>query len=80
MNVKEWLGENNTLGIDIWNRKYRYEEESFDEWVNRVSGNNKEVGQLIKNKKFLFGGRILANRGLENKGKKISLSDRKSVV
>ena len=75
MNVKEWLGENNTLGIDIWNRKYRYEEESFDEWIDRVSGNNKEVGQLIKDKKFLFGGRILANRGLENKGKKISLSN-----
>lgn len=75
MNAKEWLGENNTLGIDIWNRKYRYEEESFDEWVDRVSGNNKEVGQLIKDKKFLFGGRILANRGLENKGKKISLSN-----
>ena len=30
---------------------------------------------LFKEKKFLFGGRILANRGLENKGRKISLSN-----
>ena len=56
-------------------RKYRYENETFDEWINRVSGGNSEIANLIKEKKFLFGGRILANRGLENKGRKISLSN-----
>lgn len=75
MTVQEWLGSDNQLGIDIWERKYRYENESFDEWIARVSGNNVSIAELIKEKKFLFGGRILANRGLENKGRKISLSN-----
>lgn len=75
MTVQEWLGEENQLGIDIWERKYRYDNESFDEWLYRVSGGDAEVEKLIEEKKFLFGGRILANRGLENNGKKISLSN-----
>lgn len=75
MTVQEWLGAENQLGQDIWERKYRYENETFDEWINRVSGGNSEIVNLIKEKKFLFGGRILANRGLENKGRKISLSN-----
>lgn len=75
MTVQEWSGTENQLGQDIWERKYRYENETFDEWINRVSGGNSEIANLIKEKKFLFGGRILANRGLENKGRKISLSN-----
>ena len=75
MTVQEWLGYDNQLGVDIWERKYRYENETFDEWIDRVSGGNPEIANLIKEKKFLFGGRILANRGLENKGRKISLSN-----
>lgn len=75
MTVQEWLGTENQLGQDIWERKYRYENETFDEWINRASGGNSEIANLIKEKKFLFGGRILANRGLENKGRKISLSN-----
>ena len=75
MTVQEWLATENQLGQDIWERKYRYENETFDEWINRVSGGNSEIANLIKEKKFLFGGRILANRGLENKGRKISLSN-----
>lgn len=75
MTVQEWLGTENQLGQDIWERKYRYENETFDEWINRVSGGNSEIANLIKEKKFLFGGRILANRGLENKGRKISFSN-----
>lgn len=64
MNVQDWLGKDNQLGIDIWERKYRKNNESFDEWLDRVSGNNKEVRQLIVDKKFLPGGRILSNRGI----------------
>lgn len=75
MNAKDWLGKDNQLGIDIWNKKYRYNNESFDGWLDRVSGKNEEVKNLIRQKKFLFGGRILANRGLENKGRKVSLSN-----
>lgn len=59
----KWLSENQ-LSYDIWNKKYRNNNESFDEWLNRVSNNDDKVKQLIIDKKFLFGGRILANRGL----------------
>ena len=64
MNVQEWLGEENQLGIDIWEKKYRYENETFEEWLDRVSGGNQYIRTLIKEKKFLFGGRILANRNI----------------
>lgn len=67
MTVQEWLGQDNSLGIDIWTRKYQHDGESFDEWLDRVSGGNTSVRKLILEKKFLFGGRILANRGLQQK-------------
>lgn len=68
MTVQEWLGKDNQLGIDIWEKKYRYNNESFDEWLDRVSGGNEDLKQLIKERKFLFGGRTLANRGTNKKG------------
>lgn len=66
MLVEQWLGKDNKLGIDIWNRKYRKNEETFDQWLDRVSNNNKDVRQAILNKKFIPGGRILSNRGIKN--------------
>lgn len=75
MTLDEWLGHDNQIGKDIWTNKYRFKDETFDEWINRISGGNKNIAELIRQKKFLFGGRILANRGLENKGRKISLSN-----
>lgn len=75
MTVQEWLGEDNKLGIDIWRKKYQYENETFDEWLDRISSGNIELKEMIKNKEFLFGGRILANRGLQNIGKKVSFSN-----
>ena len=75
MTVEEWLGKDNTLGIDIWKNKYQYKGETFDEWLERVSDGDDDVAEMIKQKKFLFGGRILANRGTENDGRKISLSN-----
>lgn len=68
MEVQEWLGKDNELGIDIWNKKYRYNNESFEEWLERVSGGNAELKQIIFEKKFLFGGRTLSNRGTDKKG------------
>ena len=62
----EWLN-GNQLSYDIWDKKYRYNNEGFQEWLNRVSGGNEHIKRLIKDKKFLFGGRTLANRGT-NKG------------
>lgn len=68
MTVEEWLGEDNQLGIDIWHKKYRYQNETFDEWVNRVSGGDEEVKRIIMERKFLFGGRTLSNRGTGKHG------------
>ena len=64
--IEDWL--KSQLAIDIWNKKYRYGNESFEQWLNRVSGGNKDVRKLILDKKFLFAGRILANRGTDNTG------------
>lgn len=64
MTVEQWLGPQNQLGIDIWKRKYCKNNESFDEWLDRVSGHDEAVKQAIIDKKFLFGGRILSNRGV----------------
>lgn len=75
MDEKEWLGEGNQLGMDIWKNKYRDNEETFEEWIGRVSGHDEDVAELLRQQKFLFGGRILANRGLEYEGKKITLSN-----
>ena len=66
MNEKDWL-KGSELGIDIWSKKYQHNGESFDDWLNRVSGGNLDIRQLILEKKFLFGGRILSNRGLQAK-------------
>lgn len=61
MRVEEWLGRENQLGVDIWNGKYKFNDESFDEWIDRVSNNNSQLKQMILEKKFLFGGRTLTN-------------------
>ena len=73
--LEEWLGEENQIGIDIWEKKYRYNNESFDEWVDRVSGGDEDVKELILSKKFLFAGRILSNRGTQMDGRKVTYSN-----
>ena len=75
MKIEEWLGQDNQLGMDIWKDKYCQDGEDFEQWLERISGGNREIAQLIREKKFLFGGRILSNRGLENQGRKVSLSN-----
>lgn len=67
MTEQEWLN-NNQLSLDIWNKKYRYNNETFEEWLDRVSGGDSEIKRLIREKKFLFGGRTLANRGIKESG------------
>lgn len=68
MLVQDWLGKDNQLGVDIWTKKYQYNNETFEEWLDRVSNGNAELKQLIKERKFLFGGRTLANRGTGKRG------------
>lgn len=73
LTIEEWT--NNELAISIFNNKYRYENETFMQTVRRISGGNEAVMRLILDKKYLPGGRICANRGLENEGRKVSLSN-----
>ena len=75
MTVQEWLGKDNTIGIDAWSKKYPYENETYDEWLNRIGKDNENLKKLIRELKFLFGGRILSNRGLHNKGIKVTYSN-----
>lgn len=72
MTEKEWLNENQ-LSLDIWHKKYQVNGETFEEWLDRVSGSNKDIRELIKDKKFIFGGRILASRGVT--GRRVTYSN-----
>ena len=67
MTEREWLNDNK-LSLDIWSNKYRFEDETFEAWLDRVSGGNNDIKRLIREKKFLFGGRTLANRVVPNSG------------
>ncbi|MDD3029875.1 MAG: adenosylcobalamin-dependent ribonucleoside-diphosphate reductase [Alphaproteobacteria bacterium] len=75
MTIQEWLGARNQLGIDIWEKKYRHNNETFDAWLDRVSGGDSVIREYIVQKKFLFAGRILAGRGLASDEMKVSLSN-----
>ena len=75
MKLEQWLGTENQLGMDIWKKKYQQNNETFDEWLDRVSGGNEKIRQLIVEKKFLFGGRILSNRGLAKEDRKLTYSN-----
>lgn len=72
MNIEEWLDD--SLGRDIWRKKYCYNNsENFEDWLERISAGDPEIKDLILHKKFLFGGRVLANRGLNQE--KVTLSN-----
>lgn len=66
MTEQEWLNDNQ-LSLDIWNKKYRNEDETFEEFLDRICVGQENIKDLIRSKKFIFGGRILANRGIKNK-------------
>lgn len=65
MNLDQWIKTD--LGKEIWSRKYQVGDETFEEWLDRVSNHNEQVKQLIRERKFLFGGRILAARGVTDR-------------
>lgn len=73
MKLNDWL--NNDLSHSTWQDKYQNNDETFDEWLDRISNNNDDLKQLIIDKKFIFGGRILANRGLQKNGTKVTYSN-----
>lgn len=72
MTVDEWLN-NESLPITIWKNKYQQDDESFEQWLNRVSGYDFEIKELIRKQKFIFAGRILSNRGIT--GRKLTYSN-----
>lgn len=66
MTKEEWLN-NNELSLTILNKKYLNNGESFENFLDRISGGNKSIKELILEKKFIFGGRILASRGVTSR-------------
>lgn len=70
MELSEWL--QTKIGRDIWENKYRHNNETLDEFFNRISDDSNII-RLLKEKKFLPAGRTLANRGIKNK--KLSYSN-----
>ncbi len=74
-NIRNAKWKMDDLQRSIWSNKYQHNDESFNDWIDRVSGGNKKVAKLIRERKFLFGGRILANRGLYKEGIKGTYSN-----
>ena len=72
--VEEWVN-GNQLSIDIINKKYLQKGETFKDWCDRVTGGNEEYKRMFIEKKFIPGGRILSNRGLDNKAIKATMSN-----
>lgn len=65
MTVQEWLGADNQLGIDIITKKYMHNE-TFDEFIRRISNGNDFLKNIILEKKYLHGGRTLSNYNTHN--------------
>ncbi|MGL5754122.1 MAG: adenosylcobalamin-dependent ribonucleoside-diphosphate reductase [Paraclostridium sp.] len=74
-NIRKKPWEMDELQKSIWKNKYRYNGENFDEWINRISAKSNRIAKLIRQKRFLFAGRILANRGLYKDGLKVTYSN-----
>lgn len=79
MTVKDWLDTDDQACIDIVERKYIQEidgeKESFSHFISRVADDNEDYIDLILNRKFIPGGRILAGRGMKKYGQRITYSN-----
>lgn len=78
----KWLDDDYIM--DTWNKKYRnviqvdkntVNSETLQNWFKRVCNDDEELIKRMEDMKFLFGGRILANRGLVTKDHKVTLSN-----
>ena len=63
------------LQRDIWTKKYKAENENFDEFFERISGGNQKIKEYMIKKMFLPGGRIIASRGHHKSNRKITYSN-----
>ena len=43
MTLEEWLGYDNELGKSIWINKYQKNNETFEEWLERISNKNNNI-------------------------------------
>lgn len=59
----------------IFNKKYRYNDETKDAFYKRVTGGNQRMEELLRNDVFVYGGRILSNRGLYKDGINVTYSN-----
>lgn len=66
MTIQEWLN-NEDLPVTIWEKKYRQNSEDFEQWLDRISAGHENVKQLVRDQKFIFAGRILSNRGVNDR-------------
>lgn len=66
MTLYEWLGSDNEVGISIGEKKYIHPDETFDEFIDRVSANDSTLKDYILRQIILLGGRTFANRGIGN--------------
>lgn len=74
LTAEHW--EMTELQSAIWAKKYNFKgEESFSTWLDRITNHNNKLRSRVLNRQFLFGGRILANRGLPEKGIKVTYSN-----
>ena len=78
----KWLDDDYIM--DTWNKKYRnvvrvdentVNSETLHNWFKRVCNGDEGLIKRMEDMKFLFGGRILANRGLVTKNHKVTLSN-----
>ena len=78
----KWLDDDYIM--DTWNKKYRnlvrvdentVNSETLQDWFKRVCNGDEELIKRMEDMKFLFGGRILANRGLVTKDHKVTYSN-----
>ena len=75
MKLREQGWQMTDLQRDIYEQKYRHENESFKDFLERVAEGNRPIQKLIRDKKFMPAGRILAGRGLHKDGRKVTLSN-----
>lgn len=70
---KEWITDE--LALNIWINKYQFQGESFEVFFDRVAGGFCSIKKMIKQKKFIPAGRILANRELHKLGFNVTYSN-----
>ena len=81
MEIKDWLGTDDQMCMDIVDKKYLLDEEilghkeTFDEFCDRITCGDEDFKRLFTEGKFIPGGRILANRGLQKYGYKVTYSN-----